>query len=123
MPVPSQFVLLTACTGGPGAIGQRIGAVVLDRTLCHGGMGSVFLAHRADGSVEQKVAVKLIRPEQLDAHTLTRFRLERQVLALLQHPNISTLLRGLGDFSDSLRTVWDVQWCPGEDSNLHGFTR
>ena len=73
-------------------IGKRVGAFVIERELGHGGMGSVFLAHRADGSVEQKVALKLIRPEQLDEHTLARFRLERQVLAVLQHPHIATLL-------------------------------
>src|SRR5262249_51816109 len=76
-----------------------IGAFVIERELGRGGMGSVFLAHRADGSVEQKVAIKLIRPEQLDAHTLARFRLERQVLALLKHPHIGALL-DLGELDD-----------------------
>ena len=80
-------------------IGRRVGAYVLERELGRGGMGSVFLGHRADGSVEHKVAVKLIRPEQLDDHTLARFRLERQVLALLKHPNIATLL-DLGELDD-----------------------
>jgi serine/threonine-protein kinase len=80
-------------------IQRRIGAFVIERELGHGGMGSVFRAHRADGSVEQKVAVKLIRPEQLDEHTIARFRLERQVLALLKHPNIGTLL-DVGELDD-----------------------
>jgi serine/threonine-protein kinase len=87
-----------------GWIGQRIGAFVIERELGHGGMGSVFLAHRADGSVEQKVALKLIRPEQLDEYTLARFRLERQVLALLKHPHIATLL-DLGEFDGNLPYV------------------
>lgn len=72
--------------------GRRIGAYRVERTLGHGGMGSVFLAHRADGNVEQKVAIKVVRPESLSNSTLARFRLERQVLALLQHPNIPTML-------------------------------
>lgn len=72
--------------------GRRIGAYRVERTLGHGGMGSVFLAHRADGNVEQKVAIKVVRPESLGNSTLARFRLERQVLALLQHPNIPTML-------------------------------
>jgi len=80
-------------------IGRRVGAYVLETELGHGGMGSVFLSHRADDSVEQKVAVKLIRPEQLDEHTLARFRLERQVLALLKHPHIATLL-DVGELDD-----------------------
>lgn len=75
-----------------GFIGRRIGAFKIDREIGRGGMGRVFLAHRADGRVEQKVALKLIRPELLDGNTLARFRLERQVLALLKHPQIATLL-------------------------------
>jgi serine/threonine-protein kinase len=55
-------------------------------------MGDVFLAHRADGSVSQQVAIKIIRADMLDAHTLARFRLERQVLAILEHPNIASLI-------------------------------
>jgi len=85
-------------------IGARLGAFVVERELGHGGMGSVFLAHRADGSVEQKVAVKLIRPEQLDEHTLARFRLERRVLALLKHPHIATLIE-IGDTDGGLPYV------------------
>lgn len=79
--------------------GRRIGAYRIERTLGHGGMGSVFLAHRADGNVEQKVAIKVVRPELLGASTLARFRLERQVLALLQHPNVPKMLDA-GELAD-----------------------
>jgi tRNA A-37 threonylcarbamoyl transferase component Bud32/tetratricopeptide (TPR) repeat protein len=81
-----------AAAGASAWLGRRIGAFVIERELGRGGMGSVFLAHRADGTVEQMVAVKLIRPEQLDEHTLARFRMERQVLALLEHANIASML-------------------------------
>jgi serine/threonine protein kinase len=72
--------------------GRQIGAYRIERTLGHGGMGTVFLAHRADGSLEQKVAIKVVRPDLLGTAALARFRLERQVLALLQHPNIPKML-------------------------------
>jgi len=85
-------------------IGERVGAFLIERELGRGGMGSVFLAHRADGSVEQKVAVKLIRPEQLDEHTLARFRLERQVLALLKHPHVASML-DLGELEGGIPYV------------------
>ena len=39
---------------------RQIGPYVLDRLLGRGGMGAVYLAHRADGQFEQKVAIKLI---------------------------------------------------------------
>ena len=80
-------------------IGCHIGAFAVESELGIGGMGSVFLAHRADGSVEQKVALKIIRPERLDEHTLARFRLERQVMAVLKHPNIAAL-HDLGELDD-----------------------
>ena len=39
---------------------RQIGPYQLDRLLGRGGMGAVYLAHRADGKFEQQVAIKLI---------------------------------------------------------------
>jgi len=59
-----------------------------------GGMGAVYLAHRADGEFEQQVAVKVIAlPFEIEAFR-DRFRRERQILADLKHPNIAHLLDG-----------------------------
>ncbi len=77
--------------------GRQSCAYRIERTLGHGGMGTVFRAHRTDGSLEQKVAIKVVRPELLSSVMLARFRLERQVLALLQHPNIPKMLDTGGD--------------------------
>ena len=79
--------------------GQRIGAYTLLRELGSGGMGSVHLAERSEGGIVQQVAIKIVHPEQLDATTLARFRLERQVLALLRHPHIASML-DLGELDD-----------------------
>jgi serine/threonine protein kinase len=66
----------------------------MDRLLGRGGMGAVYLAHRADGEFAQKVAVKIIGlPFELDV-LRERFRQERQILAGLNHPNITRLLDG-----------------------------
>lgn len=73
-------------------LGRAIGPYVIVKALGRGGMGRVFLADRADGSITQQVAIKIVRPELLDAHTIARFHLERQVLALLKHPHIATLM-------------------------------
>lgn len=73
-------------------VGKQVGAYRIERLLGRGGMGSVYLAHRGDGSIAQQVAIKLVRAEVLDPHTIARFRLERQVLALMRHPNIAALL-------------------------------
>ena len=39
-------------------IGERIGAYVVVKELGRGGMGAVYLAERADGQFEKRVAIK-----------------------------------------------------------------
>jgi tetratricopeptide (TPR) repeat protein/predicted Ser/Thr protein kinase len=73
---------------------KRVGPYVLDRLLGRGGMGAVYLAHRADGHFEQKVAIKLIDLPLASNLFRERFRQERQILAGLQHPYIARLLDG-----------------------------
>lgn len=72
----------------------RIGPYRLERLLGRGGMGEVWLASRADGSFEQQVAVKLVRPGFGAEILLPRFHRERELLARLNHPNIALLLDG-----------------------------
>jgi hypothetical protein len=73
---------------------RRIGPYLLDRLLGRGGMGAVYLAHRADGQFEQDVAIKLIDLPLATDLFRERFRQERQILAGLQHPFIARLLDG-----------------------------
>ncbi len=77
--------------------GECIGAWRLIRELGRGGMGSVWLAERADGQFEQHVALKLIKPGMDSAYVQAQFRRERDVLARLQHPNIAQLIDGGAD--------------------------
>lgn len=73
---------------------QRVGPYEIDRLLGRGGMGSVYLAHRADGEFDQKLAIKLI-DLPIGSHLFSeRLRQERQILADLQHPYIARLLNG-----------------------------
>jgi eukaryotic-like serine/threonine-protein kinase len=73
---------------------RRIGAYRIVRELGRGGMGLVYLADRADGEFQQRVAVKLIDATDADDPRLQRFRAERQILAALTHPHIARLLDG-----------------------------
>lgn len=73
---------------------KRVGPYLLDSLLGRGGMGAVYLAHRADGQFEQKVAIKLIDLPLATSLFRERFRQERQILAGLQHPYIARLLDG-----------------------------
>ena len=73
--------------------GARIGPYVLRSEIGSGGMGTVFLAERADAEFEHRVAIKLIRGIAT-ADASQRLRRERQILAGLTHPNIARLLDG-----------------------------
>jgi eukaryotic-like serine/threonine-protein kinase len=64
------------------------------RTLGTGGMGEVYLAERADAQFEQQVAIKVVRGGALAVGMHSRLKLERQILAQLDHPNIAHLLDG-----------------------------
>lgn len=70
---------------GPWKLTERIGA---------GGMSVVWKAERDDGQFQQTVAIKLLRRWIDDAQTVQRFRVERRILAGLEHPNLARLLDG-----------------------------
>src|SRR5690606_679418 len=81
-------------------VGSLVGAYRLERLLGEGGMGQVWLASRADGMYQRRVALKLLRPGLVEAGLLLRFQREREILARLAHPNIARLLyAGLSDDS------------------------
>ena len=73
-------------------VGQRIGAYVVTREIGHGGMGTVYLAARADGYFEKEVAIKVLNSGIDTAELARRFQAERRVLARLDHPSIARLL-------------------------------
>src|SRR6516165_2433766 len=73
---------------------KRVGAYEIDRLIGRGGMGAVYFAHRADGNFEQQVAIKLIDLPLATDLFRERFRIERQILAGLNHPLIAKLLDG-----------------------------
>jgi len=74
--------------------GSRVGPYRLIRKIGQGGMASVYLADRADREFERQVAIKFTRPEVSAAEMSRRFRVERQILANLDHPNIARMLDG-----------------------------
>lgn len=72
--------------------GGEVGPYRLERLLGEGGMGQVWLAARADGLYQRRVALKLLRPGLTDSNLRLRFSRERQILARLAHPHIARLL-------------------------------
>jgi eukaryotic-like serine/threonine-protein kinase len=81
--------------------GRLIGPYKIIRQLDHGGMGTVYLAARADDQYRKRVAIKVVKRGMDTEAILSRFRHERQILASLDHPNIARLLDG-GSSKDGL---------------------
>jgi serine/threonine protein kinase/tetratricopeptide (TPR) repeat protein len=71
--------------------GMVIGPYKLLQQLGEGGMGTVFMAEQTE-PVQRKVALKIIKPGMDSRQVITRFDAERQVLALMDHPNIARVL-------------------------------
>jgi serine/threonine-protein kinase len=74
--------------------GDRVGAYRVESLLGRGGMGSVYLARRADGAFDQSVALKVVKRGVDTDEVRARFQQEREILARLQHPAIAALLHG-----------------------------
>jgi serine/threonine protein kinase/Tfp pilus assembly protein PilF len=71
------------------APGDRIGPYQLERSLGSGGMAEVWLAQRADGAFRREVALKIPALREGRRDLADRFRVERDILAGLEHPNIA----------------------------------
>ncbi len=70
--------------------GRVVGAYRLIEPLGAGGMGTVWLAERSDGTMKRQVALKLPRIVWGDAFA-ERLARERDILATLEHPHIARL--------------------------------
>jgi hypothetical protein len=74
----------------PPVAGDAVGPYRLIAELGRGGMGSVWLAERADGQLKRRVALKLPHLNW-SAALGERLARERDILASLAHPNIARL--------------------------------
>src|SRR4030095_8173169 len=91
------------------------------RSLGRGGMGEVFLAERADEQFQQQVAIKLVRRGLLSRHVQGRLKLERQILATLDHPNIARLFDG-GTTTDGTPYIV-MEYVDGESIDIYCDSR
>ncbi|MGH9721833.1 MAG: serine/threonine-protein kinase, partial [Bryobacteraceae bacterium] len=78
----------------PSLIGKKIGPYRLQSLIGRGGMGEVYLAEREGAQFRQQVALKFLLPGLYSSEALARFRLERRILAKLNHSLIAPLLDG-----------------------------
>lgn len=118
----------------PSLVGLSAGNYRILEELGRGGMGTVYLAERADGEYSQRVALKVLQEGVVSPALILRFRQERQILAALTHPGIARLLDG-GLLSDGrpylvLEYVngkridsWCEEQCLDLEARLHLFLR
>src|SRR5262245_32245229 len=71
--------------------GDRIGRYRLIEEIGHGGCGVVYMAEQEE-PVRRRVALKVIKLGMDTRQVVARFEAERQVLALMDHPNIARVL-------------------------------
>ena len=72
------------------APGQAVGGFTIERPIGRGGLGEVYLAHRAGADFDQRVALKLLRVDAIER--AESFARERRLLARLDHPGIARLI-------------------------------
>jgi non-specific serine/threonine protein kinase/serine/threonine-protein kinase len=92
-----------------------VGAVIAGRyklleAIGEGGMGTVFVAEQTE-PVKRKVALKLIKPGMDSKSVLARFEVERQALAMMDHPNIAKVLDG--GITDQGRPFFVMEYVKG----------
>jgi serine/threonine protein kinase len=75
-------------------VGLRLGSYQVGDLIAHGGMSSVYRAERADDHFHQSVAVKIMDVRLSDEKLVASFRAERQILAALEHVNLTRLIDG-----------------------------
>ena len=83
----------TAAWPHPDAAGTVIGPYKLLEQIGEGGMGVVYVADQTE-PVKRRVALKVIKPGMDTKEVIARFEVERQALALMDHPNIAKVFDG-----------------------------
>jgi serine/threonine protein kinase len=77
------------------AVSERPGTVIgpykLLEQIGEGGFGVVFMAEQQQ-PIRRKVALKVLKPGMDSHQVIARFEVERQALALMDHPNIAKVL-------------------------------
>src|SRR5207244_3099574 len=71
--------------------GTVVGPYKLLEQIGEGGFGIVFMAEQQE-PIRRKVALKVLKPGMDTRQVIARFEAERQVLALMDHPNIAKVL-------------------------------
>jgi serine/threonine protein kinase/tetratricopeptide (TPR) repeat protein len=106
-------------------VGTQVGSYKLLEQIGEGGFGIVFMADQ-QAPVRRRVALKIIKPGMDTRQVLARFEVERQALALMDHPNIARALdAGVTDSGrpyfvmELVRGVSITSYCDETNSAVH----
>ncbi|MFO0909384.1 MAG: serine/threonine-protein kinase, partial [Isosphaeraceae bacterium] len=114
----------TAIRTGGERPGDSVGPYRLLEQIGEGGMGTVYMAEQVE-PVRRRVALKIIKPGMDTKQVVARFELERQALALMDHPNIARVLDGGATRSgrpyfvmELVRGVPITEYCDAEELSI-----
>ncbi len=88
---PAQPVLTTAVHTLKDQSGEKLGRYKLLQQIGEGGCGVVYMAEQEE-PVRRRVALKVIKLGMDTKNVIARFEVERQALAMMEHPNIAKVL-------------------------------
>lgn len=89
---------------------EQIGPYRILERLGEGGFGEVYVAEQTE-PFQRRVALKILKRGMDTQAVLARFSAERQALALMEHPNISTILDA--GATESGRPYFVMEWIRG----------
>jgi tetratricopeptide (TPR) repeat protein/predicted Ser/Thr protein kinase len=89
-----EAVHLSSAEDWVGEAPEQLGGFRVLRELGRGGMGVVYLGERVEAGFTQQVALKCLPPVHGGEMKRTRFLIEREIIANLEHPNIARLIDG-----------------------------
>ena len=98
------------------AAGQCLGAYTLQERAGEGGFGEVWKAHQ-ERPVERIVALKILKAGLHSKRARSRFEVEQQALAAVDHPHIARFFEG-GITPDG-RPYFAMEWIDGAAINRH----
>jgi eukaryotic-like serine/threonine-protein kinase len=104
---PGSLTGGTAADEGPG---QCIDRYRLEKRIGEGGCGVVYLAEQLE-PVRRQVALKVIRLGMDTERVIARFEMERQALAMMDHPNIARVLDA--GATEKGRPYFVMEWVRG----------
>ena len=89
--IPEFFENMETALPDDDEIGKQIGNYKLLQKIGEGGVGNVYLAEQSK-PVRRQVALKIIKTGMDTKSVIARFEVERQALAMMEHPNIASVL-------------------------------